>query len=283
MSIFDREYYRTERRPARVVATLFESALGTLIAINVAIWILQILGGDSVTAFLSAAPADVLSGQIWRIITAPFAHDPTRIGHILWNMLFLYFFGKELESIYGRRGFYFLYLSAGTLSIVVEVIGLALSGQDFRPVLGASGAVMAVVVAHTFFFPRRQILFFFFIPMPLWGLCLIFVGGDLLGAVSGQDAGVANLAHLTGALVGLLWWAAGSRGLFRRWRSALGSRRRPAEVIPFPQVEPRRRPEGDFVSQRIDELLSKISSEGKESLSEEEWSFLKENSSRYRS
>jgi membrane associated rhomboid family serine protease len=283
MSIFDREYYRSDRQPARIFETMFRSALGTLISLSVGIWILEILGGDSVTAFLSAAPRDVLGGKVWKLLFANFAHDPRQIGHILWNMLFLYFFGRELESIYGRRGFFLLYLTAGTLAIAVEVVGLALAGQDFRPVLGASGAVMAVVVAHTLFFPRRQILFLFFIPMPLWGLCIIFVALDLFGAVSGRDQGVANLAHLTGAFVGLVWWAAGSRGLFRRWGTALRRRRKPAQIIPFPEAILRPRPEDDLVSRRIDDLLAKISAEGRQSLSEEEWAFLRENSNKYRS
>jgi hypothetical protein len=177
---------------------------------------------------------------------------------------------------------------------LAEVIALHLTGMDHIPVLGASGAVMAVAVLCACFYPMRQVILFF-LPVPLWLLCVIFAAGDLLGVLGRGDPGVANLAHLTGAAVGLLYYLFDPRidrlrSFLPRWRLRTRARaRRPKErVIELASARSRggegpSRPT-DSISERIDELLAKISAGGgMDSLTEEEREFLKENSGRYRS
>lgn len=285
MGIQDRPYWREPREP-KLAARLLPSAVSAIIAATAAVWVAQVLGGPPVTRFLAASPEGLRNFHVYKLVTAFFAHDPLNVWHIAWNMLFLYFFGRELEQIYGRRDFAIFYFAAGTISILAEVAVLHYA----RPygsgrVIGASGAVMGVVALFTLFYPTRQVLFLFFIPLPVWALCAIFLVQDFLGAVRGAT-GVANAAHLAGAAVGFAYWLLDLRTL--RSRGALSRlfrrRRRRGRAGAAPLRTPRRdEPEAPEVSRRIDALLEKISSQGKESLSEEEWAFLKENSSKYRS
>ncbi len=285
MGVQDREYWRETPRRRWTIA-LFESAVSTIIAASVAVWVVQVFGGPSVTRFLAASPEALSRWQIYRLVTAFFAHSPESVWHIVWNMLFLYFFGRELEQIYGRRAFAIFYFAAGTVSILAEVAALAFLQSNSRGnVIGASGAVMGVVVLFALFYPTRQILFLFFIPLPVWALCVLFVIQDLAG-LAHRGSSVANVAHLAGAAVGLAYWFLDVRNLrrgrrlFRGLGRARWKRRREAETGSAAAPGDAETAE---VSRRIDALLEKISAHGKESLSEEEWAFLKENSSRYRS
>jgi membrane associated rhomboid family serine protease len=286
MGIYDRDYYRKDHGGRNPVFSVFDSAIATLIAANVLVWVLQLAGGDKVTDLLAASGRDVFELRLWKLFTANFAHSTDGIWHLVGNMLFLYFFGRELEQIYGRRDFYTLYLSAGILAVLAEVTlhHFAPGEDDFR-VLGASGAVMAIVVVFTLFYPQRLIYFFFFVPLPAWILCIIFLLLDLAGLTGRSGRGIANLAHLTGATVGFLYWFFDLRwdGLMRRLPSREKSRRRRGKILQPGAVfkEARQKVEHDSVSRRIDELLQKIHE--KKELSEEELTFLKENSGRYRS
>ena len=114
-----------------------------------------------------------------------------------------------------------------------------------------------------------------FFSFPLWSLCVVFVLADLMGAFSASN-GVANVAHLAGAAFGFCYryfdlrWINVSRRL-PTFLSRATRRHRPRgwKVI---QAENKRPlapdPETQAVSRQIDQLLTKISREGKESLSD---------------
>jgi membrane associated rhomboid family serine protease len=287
MGIQDRDYYRRHPRASEQLLAWKDTAVGVLIALNAVLFIVQLMSPDAATDFLAARPADVFSGHVWKLLTANFAHSTANAWHIIGNMFFLYFLGREVERIYGRRDFFILYLSAGVLAILAEVTLLHFRGHDGTQVLGASGAVMAVVVLCALFYPNKVIYFAFFLPAPLWLLCSMYILFDILGMVS-QGNGVANFAHLTGAAVGVAYRfldlrttrLTGSLHLPRRARKAAGV----AKVLDFPRPDrtggaPR---EADPIYRRVDQLLQKISSSGMDSLTGEELDFLKANSGRFR-
>ena len=283
MGIYDRDYYRKGSGRGGAIGLWLQTAVGLLITVNVVCWLLQV-GSETATGWLSASADQVFGLQVWRLVTANFAHDPNSIYHLGFNMLFLFFFGRELERMYGRRDFYILYLGSGALAVLAELTVLANSGGAQVPVLGASGSVMAIVVLYTLFYPNRTILFMLFIPMPLWALCILYILGDVMGALSETNNGVANWAHLMGAFVGFLYWRFDLRWHKIRPHLSQKSPRRRRKIIQMPRSKrPPVTKEPDPVSLRIDELLAKISDHGRDSLSEEEWDFLKENSGRYRS
>lgn len=298
MGLYDRDYYRDSHSgPFRDWRLRSRSVVAILIAINVAVWILQLifLKDPPLARYLGCSPTDLFHrGHVWQLVTANFLHsvDQGHIGHILLNMFYLYMFGRELEQIYGRWNFLTLYLGAGVIAVLTQAtIGLLV--RDNAIIIGASGAVMGVIFLYAFLFPRREVYLFALVPIQIWMICLLFVVLDLGGIVSGS-AGVAHWAHLAGGATGVLYrfvdlrwetirgrWGGGRRRV--RFRGARA--RRPGEVIQFPVSESHshRTRERDSVSARIDELLDKIHREGKDSLSEEELEFLKSNSQFYRS
>jgi membrane associated rhomboid family serine protease len=205
---------------------------------------------------------------LWQLATYGFLHAPRDVGHILFNLLTLYFFGSALEGMLGARRFLWHYAVALLLGGVVQLaLGLAsiAAGGDAYATLGASGAVMAVLIAVATLEPDRQVIFILF-PLRLRTLALILVGIDVFRMLSG-GGGVAWAVHLTGAAYGFL---AVRRGFV--WRDPLESlaQRRAKAAVERERDDAR----------RLDELLARIHEQGLNSLSEREKTFLKRVSKR---
>ena len=209
---------------------------------------------------------------VWQLGTYAFLHDMGGLGHLLFNMLVLYFFGTMLEGIIGSRRFITHYMGAamagGLLHLVVE---LSKGNEAYLPAIGASGAVMGVVVATATLRPHTQVLFIF-IPVKLWVMAALYVASDLYPLIrelsgAGRSGNVAHIIHLGGALYGFL----GARyGLLMKDPWAILERKR--------AVAAAERSLGD--RQRLDALLEKINREGIGSLSRSEKAFLKKASER---
>ena len=121
--------------------------------------------------------------QVWRLLTATFLHAD--VWHIVMNMLFLWMVGREMESFYGTRDFAAMYLSAAVFSTLCWAVADTFSPHaGLSPLVGASGAVMAVVVLYTLYYPRREVMLMFIIPVEMWLLLVIFLVFDLLGFLS---------------------------------------------------------------------------------------------------
>lgn len=261
-----------------------------LIALNIVVWLLWQLPG--LWPFMHANFTVSYTGlfaewRAWTVLTSAFSHQG--LWHLLWNMLYLHWFGPDLEQVYGRRNFLLLYLHGAVVASLAHVAWERGWGRDV-PALGASGAVMAVVVVTALFFPQRTILFMMFIPVPLWLLACFKLLGDLTGLASG-GAGVAHAGHLGGAAAGFLFKALDLR-LFAspgqledddgpRWPGlgALLRRLWPRRAAVVAREGPR--VDADTALQ-VDELLRKIGRDGMSSLTPEELAFLHAASERYR-
>jgi membrane associated rhomboid family serine protease len=161
----------------------------------------------------------------YQIATHFFAHSPTLFIHIIFNMLALWMFGKILESVWGAKRFLFFYLACGVGAALFhlaiqyfrcEQLLQAVKADDLAgvikyrgalaPALGASGAVMGVMVAFAFLFPNTE-LYLMFIPIPIkakWAI-LGYVAIDLFGGINpSQGDNIAHFAHLGGAVTGFL-------------------------------------------------------------------------------
>lgn len=226
----------------------------------------------------------VRGGQVWRLLTHAFCHDRYSVWHIFFNMLCLYWFGCALESMYGSREFLLFYLTAAV------VAGLAFVGLDLYtgsniPGIGASGAVMAVMMLFTMHFPRETICIFWFLPIEMRWLMVFYLIWDLhpvLLALSGDHffTGIAHAAHLGGLVFGFLYakyeWRLDpllDHLPAMSWRSKprLRLHRAPAE-----EHEAILDPEMD----RVDDVLQKICESGQASLTEEELAILRSASDR---
>src|SRR5262245_24487411 len=193
MGSYARDYYRRETSYVGALAGEHRVTT-TLILINVVVFILQLVDahGDPVwrrhwlTDTFLLDPDKVLGGQVWRLVTYAFLHDPNGVAHILFNMLCLGFFGATVERVYGSKEFLAFYLTSAVLAGVgYMVLGLAGVTPDGRA-LGASGAVTAVMVVFALHFPHQTVWLFLILPIPVWLLVVFQVAQDTLGVFSGK-------------------------------------------------------------------------------------------------
>jgi membrane associated rhomboid family serine protease len=306
MGIHDREYYRDETSGSGWFSGV-APVTQALILTNVAVFLLRwIFPQWHLADYLAAQPDAIFErGWVWQLLTAAFYHEEPL--HILFNMLVLWWVGRELESMYGSREFLRFYLAAAVLSMLCWAVidDFALSrGQAVA--MGASGAVTAAFVLYAMYYPRREVLLFFVLPMPIWLMCVLFLGLDLLWLIQefqGQrSAGVAFAAHLGGAAYGYLYkrfdlrWSRllGGRTFRPRLRMVMPEARERGSYAPPTSIRspsagtPSSRPAPTVVfppeqlDARLDEILAKIASEGRGSLTEEENQILQEASRRAR-
>lgn len=154
--------------------------------------------------------------RVWQPLTYLFLHDG--IWHILFNMLFLWMFGSDLERAWGTHRFYVYYFLTGIGAGLINVLVKTLLDPHARgmsvaiPTIGASGAIYGVLLAAAIMFPDRQI---WLIPFPVTIPMKIYVAGAIaieffMTLGTGGD-NVSHVTHLGGALVGYLYLR---RGLF---------------------------------------------------------------------
>ncbi len=205
----------------------------------------------------------LVAGEFWQPLSYLLLHDGP--GHLFWNLLALWFFGSMVEEAVGRRRTLLLYLGAGLAGGAGHVLAGLVSGRNGVPVVGASGAIMGLLVYAAFQAPTRTIILYVF-PIPLWVLASLYVGGDALMLVQGKGGGVAVAAHLGGAAAGALAWFRPWAGLRRRRRPAAAGAARSAPGRPVAATP------GEGAE--VDRLLERIHASGIGSLSEAEREFL---------
>jgi membrane associated rhomboid family serine protease len=115
----------------------------SLVGINVALWLLQIMPGSFVTDLFAYVP-QLTAVQPWRMITAGFVHDPANVLHVLLNMYSLYIFGQVLEPMIGRARFAALYM----ISLFGGSVGVLWLASPDNWVVGASGAIFGLMAAY---------------------------------------------------------------------------------------------------------------------------------------
>jgi membrane associated rhomboid family serine protease len=226
-------------------------------------------------------------GQIWRLVTSTFCHDRYGLWHILFNMLLLYWFGQRLEQMYGSAEFLLFYLAAAICASLAYV-ALAYYEGSTIPSIGASGPIMGVMMLYVVHYPFEQFLLFWFVPIPLWALLSFYVVYDIhpvLLALAGDQmfTGVAHASHLGGLAFGFLYWRTGCRLeplLDRILPARPGGKSRP-RMSREPVIHKFVPRDGDLTD-RVDEVLKKISEQGTASLTEAERDLLIEAAAKYR-
>ena len=229
----------------------------------------------------------VIQGQIWRLVTCGFCHDRTAIWHLLFNMLFLYWFGSRLEFRFGSSEFAAFYF-ASLLASSMAYIALDLYTGTLIPAIGASGAVWGVVALYALLYPYEQVRVYLLFPVQIRFLAIIYFLYDLhpvLLALSGDTVftGVAHAAHIGGAIFGFCyykldwrlmpWLRQLSRTNKKQWANSKTSRteREEQSILSMPEQFRRMDSEEEM---HLDAILEKISSEGQDSLTEDEQEFL---------
>ncbi len=279
MGIYDRAYLQEEEPSGNWAPG--RSMVINLIIVNVVVWLLGAFSSEERVNGWLALKSDLFTHpwEAWQLLTYGFAHRGPL--HLLFNMLFLFVFGRELEGIYGRFEFLRIYLVAIVLAGLAW-LALAAANPGLSKLVGASGGVMAIAILWVLHFPRRLVYIWGVLPVPGWALGTFFVVGDLLGMLGGGDnqggPQVANIAHLAGA--GFAWvYYRTKMNLGRFVPRKLGDLKpgllRPKLRIHDPDKESR------DLNLKVDAILEKISREGESSLTKKERRTLEEASRRY--
>ena len=269
-------------------------ALIKLIYINIAVFVilrlLQIpfslglgsLGDFSLLTWLST-PADLtaLLFKPWTLLTYMFVHYD--FLHILFNMLYLYWFGRIFLEFLNPRQLLGVYILGGLTGVLFYLVSYNLIPifQEQVPIailMGASGSVMAILFAIARYAPEHKMHLLFFGAVRLKYIALIALILDLISIPQLENTG-GIITHLGGAAFGYLYGSSISKGTdmtlgFNRLMDRLVNWFKPKSKLKVTH----RRPMTDMefnarkINQQkeIDRILEKIKASGYDSLSKEE-------------
>jgi len=196
----------------------FTKAVKWLVIVNAGVFLLGVLLDWLAPGFagyasyeLALVPALVVRGHLWQLFTYSFLHAGP--SHLFFNMLWLWWFGAQLEMDWGHRKFMEFYsfcvVGAALCTVAVAYTGVA-GVQASRPTVGASGGIFGILMAFAMLYGEQEIWLF---PIPFSVKAKYFVAGvgffTLIGAImaAGPRRGdsVAYVAHLGGLLFGFLY------------------------------------------------------------------------------
>jgi membrane associated rhomboid family serine protease len=201
---------------------------------------------------------------LWQPVTSVFMHID--MWHLLFNLYFLWWFGRMVEDELGGRRLLVLFFSGGIVASLVFGVSEYVMGTRYAMGLGASGAINALMLVAALRNPRRQLSLLGLVPMTLLTFALILVGLDIMRVISSAGGGVAVAAHLGGAAWGWLWFQYADR-LERhiRMRAVIDHQKRIANL-----------------RDEVDRILDKVREQGMHSLTSREKKTLNEGSNAFR-
>ena len=197
-----------------------------LIVLNIAVFLWAYVfnaNPDAVYSEFALVPSDIRQGfdlgDMRDIVTSMFLHACW--FHLLGNMLYLWIFGDNIEDRLGHIGYLIFYLAGGIAAALLQTL---ISPSSQIPMVGASGAIAAVLGAYLVMYPNSRV--YTFIPigfyarvrlMPaivvlgMWFLLQLISGVGSLGAL--DQGGTAYFAHIGGFIFGLIvGWLFKKRG-----------------------------------------------------------------------
>jgi len=175
-----------------------------LIALNILVFLFGYVDRQNRLIYLALTPAYVLqAGAWWQVVTYMFVHAGW--AHIFFNMLALFLFGTQLEHRMGSGEFLLFYFLCGIGAGLITLLINNATGMGAVPVVGASGAIYGLLLAFAGFFPDDRIYIFGILPMRAPTAVLVFAVIEIVTQLTGLQAGVAHLAHLSGLLIAYLY------------------------------------------------------------------------------
>jgi membrane associated rhomboid family serine protease len=194
---------------ANILVFVYELSLGARLDAFIDTWgvrspeVIGLLGGQ-----LGLARPVLLKGLV-----SMFLHGGWL--HIIFNMLFLWIFGDNVEDNFGSLAYLLFYLLSGYGAVLAQAL---LTPRADVPSIGASGAISGVLAAYLLLYPRASvrailpipILFFFSFFVPAWLMIIIWFGGQLLNGYASltnaaeMTGGVAYGAHIGGFIAGFV-------------------------------------------------------------------------------
>lgn len=152
----------------------------------------------------------------WQFITYMFMHAD--IWHLIFNMFGLWMFGYVIENLWGSKRFLNYYLLTGVGSALFFLITKEIQIQPYLDnvpqdvlnsfynirIVGASGAVYAVLMAYGLTFPNNIVHLYFVLPVKMKWFITGLIVYSIFRETTGSQDGIAHLAHLGGMLIGFV-------------------------------------------------------------------------------
>ena len=154
---------------------------------------------------------------IHQFVTAALLHGG--IGHLLFNMLALWMLGPDVERQLGRRRYFIFSLTCAASGFAGFILCNWGSGAV---AIGYSGVIFGILVAQAFFFPNNIVNIFAIFPLKMKHAVVLFGAIELYLTISPEGGGVANSAHLFGALAAFVYLKL--PGVNWRWRQNVNVR-----------------------------------------------------------
>lgn len=222
----------------------------------------------------------------WTFLTYFFFH--AGFFHLLFNMIVLNFAGRIFLTFFNQKQFLGLYLLSGIFSGLIFILFYSvLTVGKSSSIVGASGAIMAILVATATYSPFMNLRLLLIGNVKLWQFTFVILLLDLIQIFTENTGG--HIAHLSGALFGFIYikllvngidLSKGITFIFDK----LATLSQPKKTTPFKKVhrnyntKPTEKVSKivtkDKTQQQIDEILDKISKSGYDSLTKEEKEFL---------
>ena len=217
----------------------------------------------------------------WTLITYMFSHSVWDIFHILFNMLVLYWFGRVFAEYLGSDKLIALYVLGGLTGGISYLLLYNLNPEFFgrAEMVGASGAIYAIVVGTAVLLPNYTFYLLFFGPVRIKYIALFYVVLSVLYVRQGVNLG-GNIAHLGGAFIGFVYmkqlqagvnWGGWITATLEWFMSLFKSKPKVKVTYRSEEARPSKKmATGKVPQEEIDAILDKISDRGYESLTKEE-------------
>jgi membrane associated rhomboid family serine protease len=287
MGIYDRDYYRKETEHSLWVTGL-APLTAALVGTNVVVFLLGVLspGADGLRGVLALESGSHIFQryEIWRLVTCGFFHED--VWHLGWNMVCLWWFGRELEMLYGSREYGVFYFTATTVASLAAALAGCWS-DSAAALVGASPVVAAVLLLYAMYYPRQPIHFFGLFPIEMRWFVGLYIAADMfmlmrLGIRMGT---LDQVAHLAAVVYTLAYKWVDLRVSFRfSYRVQKSTPHRETTAREPESPEP---PSGGAgldgqLEGELDRVLAKLHREGRASLSREEEAVLQQASHKLR-
>lgn len=276
MGFLDRDYQRRPPREGGGFLSQITPVVKWLLIANLGIFFIDLFLGKALRSFGALTiQSAVFEWRVWEFVTFQFLHG--NLLHVLFNCLGLFFFGPWMERWWGARKFLLFYLLCGVgggLFYALLLFTGVLPGADYQtPMVGASAGIYGILIGVAVIAPNLRVSLYFppiELSMRQLAIALMAISvGSILLRIGGNEGGEAG--HLGGAILGFL---------LVRYPLLLGSEPEVEIVRPKlskPRQLPKLRPRSELEKSQdtaVDAILDKISSQGFQSLTQQERDFL---------